>query len=191
MTIAGDEFASEKTEGAYSLGADTLVAPPTGVHPNDLSEPLGPGFGSGAPTPPDTAGDRFTTGKPPWKTANKDATPVFERASHDFTVQIVAVNSAIEGGTAIACGRQKGRKSVTLSVPTVLPSGVVPFGVTFAPDQDAVQAGINAAGVLNPGDSVTINTEAPVWLGLIGANLTGWCQVVIEYNPPGGALGGM
>jgi hypothetical protein len=178
----GDEFASENTEGAYSLGSNTQVAPlPPGVHPNDPGEVLGPNFGAAAAAPPDTAGDRYGIGRPPWNIKNPDAVAVFQRASSDWTVKIVKVSAAQNGGTAIAVGRQKGRQSVTLTVP---------LGVIFAPTEDEVQAGTNAGGVLNPGDSVTIATEGPVQIGCIGAAASGAVQVVVEYNPPGGSLGG-
>jgi hypothetical protein len=74
-------------------------------------------------------------------------------------------------------------------VPTTLPNGNAGVGCLFGPDEDQLQQGLNAAGVLNPGDSVTINTEAPVYIGCIGAAATGDVQAVVEFNPPGGGLG--
>jgi hypothetical protein len=187
----GDEIARDHTEGEYSLGANTQVAPlPAGVHPTDPSETMSPDFGTNRAAPPDTPGSRYTTGKPPWQVQNSDALPVFQRSASDWTVKIVVVNSSQNGGTAIAVGRQRGRVSVTLSVPTLLPNGTVPLGVVFAPTEDEVQAGANAGGVLNPGDSVTIYSEAQVYVGVIGAAASGAVQVKVEFNPPGGALGG-
>ena len=188
-----DEFATDVTFApqGYNPGSATEVAPlPPGVHPNDPSELLGPNFGGHGPAPQDTPGNRYTTGLPPWKVENSAATPVFQRASHDWTVKIIKVDSN-NGGTAVACGRQKGRQSVTLLVPTLLPDGTTPAGVVYAPTEDEVQAGSNAGGILNPGDSVSIATEGPVYVGVIGAATSGAVQVTIESTPPGGALGGM
>jgi hypothetical protein len=164
---------------------------PPGVHPNDPSEPIAPGFGDNAAAPPDTVGNRYTTGAPPWKTDNADATPTFERASHDFSANVIIPNTQGTGtGWAVACGRTKGRKSVTLSVPTTLSTGATPLGVVWGATEDAVQQPAGTAmPVLNPGDSITINTEAQIFVGVIPGNATGAVQVVEEINPPGGALG--
>lgn len=174
-----------------TMGDDTQVSDPelpVGVHPNDASEPVAPGFGRGDQmVPDDTVGNRYTTGAPPWETSNAEATPVFERASHDFTVQVVQVN-ALPVGFAIAAGRTKGRKAVTLSVPSLLSNGAAPLGVVYGPTQDAVE-GPGLLAVLNVGDSVTIATEAQIFIGCIPGNNSGVCQVLEEINPPGGALG--
>lgn len=167
---------------------------PPGVHPNDPSEIIAPGFGDNAAAPPDTVGNRYSTGAPPWQTANADATPTFERAAHDFSVQVVVANAGTNGGTAIAAGRTKGRKAVTLAVPALLSNGVAPLGVVYGPTQDQCEANAPGVGqglmpVLNPGDSVTIATEAQVFIGVIPGNATGAVQVTEEINPPGGALG--
>jgi hypothetical protein len=177
-----------------SMGTDTNVANvmlPIGVHPNDPGEPVVPGFGTNAAAPPDTVGNRYSTGAPPWKVENSEATPVFERASHDFSANVIVANSNSNGGTAVAAGRVKGRKAVTLSVPATLSTGLAtPAGVVWGPTEDSVQ---QPAGtfmpVLNVGDSVTIATEAHVYVGVIPGQPTGYVQVVEEINPPGGALG--
>lgn len=179
---------------ATETGIDTRntdIGPlPPGVHPDDPSEYMGPGFGANPAAPPDIAGDRFTTGAPPWKQTNDKAFPVFQRASSDGSVQLVVPNASFNAGTAVACGRQKGRQAVTLTVPTLLANGLPPSGVVYGFTLDAVEAGGNGAGILNPGDSRTIRTEAPIWVGVIGTNQTGAVEVLIEFNPPGGSLGG-
>jgi hypothetical protein len=156
---------------------------PPGVHPYDPSVPyMGGEVLEPQPIPQDTPGDKFTTGTQAFPIENGQALPVFQRAAEDWSVRIIKVN-ANSGSTAVAVGRQKGRQAATLSVPTLLPDGTVPLGVIFGPTEDEVQAGGNAGGILNPGDSVTINTEAPIFLGVIPGNATGACQVVIEFNP--------
>lgn len=173
------------------MGTDTNVsnpALPIGVHPMDPSEELVPGFGNNRPVPADTPGSRYSTGAPPWKTDNDEAVPVFQRSAHDASVQIIVPSSAT--GPAVAVGRQKGRQAVTLTVPTLLASGAAPLGVLYGFTEDAVQAGGNACGILNVGDSRTISTEAPIWVAVIPGNATGAVEVLVEYNPPGGSLGG-
>jgi hypothetical protein len=41
------------------------------------------------------------------------------------------------------------------------------------------------------GDSVTIDSEGPVWVAVIGGNTTGNVQYLTTFNPPGGELGGL
>jgi len=139
----------------------------------------------------DTAGNKYVTNKKAWGTDNADAIMVFERASSDFTAGVISIN-AQNGNTAIIVGRQKGRKSVTIWVPSTYTnsSGTssTPNGVTVAQTEGEIQN--NAAVQLNPGDSITINTEAPIWAGVLPGQTTGICQFLVEYNPAGGELGG-
>ena len=144
-----------------------------------------------SPAPADTAGNRYNTDKKAWGTNNADALMVFQRASSDFTAGVISINSQ-NGNTAIVVGRQKGRQSVTIWVPSTYtsPSGAssTPNGVMIAQTEGEVQA--YAAVQLNPGDSITITTEAPIWAGILPGNTTGVCQYLVEYNPSGGELGG-
>lgn len=144
-----------------------------------------------APVPADEPGNKYTTSSKAWGTDNADALMVFERASSDFTAGVININ-AQNGNTAIIVGRQKGRKSVTIWVPSTYTSSAgtssTPKGVMVAQTEGEVQA--YAAVQLNPGDSITINTEAPIWAGILPGNTTGLCQFLVEYNPAGGELGG-
>lgn len=156
---------------------------PVGVHPLDRAEPTHGqlAFGTASPASADTM-TAYTPGRKPFATDNPNALGVFQRASADWSARVIVVDASMSGGTAQATGRQRGRVSVTLSVPATLADGSTPLGVLFAPTEDAVQAGGNACGLLNVGDSVTLYTEASVWLGVIGANATGACMVLAEFN---------
>jgi phage baseplate assembly protein gpV len=169
-----------------TMGTNTGVDPlPPGVHPMDPSTGPDP-----VPALPDTVGNRYNTGAAPYKTDNDGAVPVYQRAAHEWDVNIIVVNST-DAQPAEVVGRQKGRQSVTLTVPTTLPNGTTPDGVVFGPNRGALQQTEvgGGAGVLNAGDSVTINTEAPVYATVITGNATGAVQAVVEFNPPGGGLG--
>jgi len=168
-----------------------FVIPP-GTAPEDPSIPIEDLHRySDNPAPHDTAGNRYDTGKRGFHTDNEAAFPVFERASSDWNAGAIVVTSN-NAGTAIVGGRQRGRKAITLSVPTTWtdPNGTVstPNGVTISQTEGELQ---NGSGYqLNPGDSVTISTEAPVWAGLIPTKTTGVVQWIVEYNPAGGELTG-
>ena len=144
-----------------------------------------------SPVDPDKAGNLYTTDRKAWGTTNADALSVFERASSDFTAGVINISTQ-NGNTAIIVGRQKGRKSVTIWVPKTYTnasgSTSTPNGVIIGQTEGEVQA--YAGAQLNPGDSITINTEAPVWAGVLGGNTSGLCQFLVEYNPAGGELGG-
>jgi hypothetical protein len=180
-----------------SMGTDTEVYSdteentplPVGVHPADMSEAVLPGFGNNAPVPQDSVGNKYSRTTPAWDVDNVDATAVFERSAHDFTARVVVVDIN-NGGTAVACNRVKGRKAVTLSVPALLSTGAAPLGVLYGPTEDAVQQPASVPmNVLNVGDSITIATEAQIWVAPIPGNATGAVQVIEELNPTGGALG--
>ena len=162
---------------------------PPGVHPYDPSVAV-PGEWDGGPlheappVPHDEAGNRYQTGRQPFSTSNDDALAVWERASHDWsgdTVIIGMPNPSIQ-----LIGRQKGRKCITLWCPS---TGTA---VCIAPLEGICdQQFNNGVGglILNPGDSVTINTEAQVWAGILNGNTTGTVAYLAESNPPGGGLG--
>ena len=165
---------------------------PAGVHPHDRSIP-GDELArySDNPAHHDTPGNRYTTGRKNFGTDNGEAFPVFERASSDFNAGRVSVGTS-NGGTSIVVGRVRGRKSITIWIPTTWtnPGGTStsPNGVTIGQTEGELQSG---AGIqLNPGDSITIDTEAPVWAGLIPGKTTGVLQYLTTYNPAGGELTG-
>ena len=139
----------------------------------------------------DQFGNKYKTGSKRWGTDVADSLMVFERSSSDFTAGVINITTA-NGSTSIIQGRQKGRKSVTIWVPSTFTNAAgttsTPLGVIIGQTEGEVQ---QYAGVqLNAGDSITINTEAPIWAGVLGGNSTGLCQYLVEYNPAGGELGG-
>lgn len=187
-----DPMTQASETGATSTDWNDVVSRPLppGVHPDDQAEIVSSDFGTNSPVPPDRSRPaQPLTGRPPYSVENFQAIPVYQRASDDGDVRIVQVN-ANNGGTAIACNRQRGRQRVTLSVPSLLPDGVtVPNGVIWGFQEGDVQgAGNGSCGILNPGDSVTIATEAPIYLGLIANKASGAAQVLTETNIAGGGL---
>jgi|HubBroStandDraft_6_1064221.scaffolds.fasta_scaffold291133_2 hypothetical protein len=158
---------------------------PPGVHPYDPSVPYSGGeLRDSQEVPSDTAGYRYPTGRKPWDTDNEDALAIWERASHDWTGDTVTIG--MPNPTLQLIGRQPGRKCITLWCPS---TGTA---VCIAPTQGVCDqqftSGIGGL-ILNPGDSVTINTEAQVWAGILNGNTTGTVAFLAEYNPPGGGLG--
>ena len=167
-------------EGEAVVGAayaDDLASP---IDQLDITSPIGL----------DQPGNQYHTGGKRWGTDNGDALAVFERGSRSFTAGQIVVGAA-NGGTAIVVGRQKGRKNVTISVPASYinsaGSSVTPTGVAIAEQEGELQL-INGGFQLQPGDSITISTEAPIWAGLLPGKTTGFCQYLVEYNPTGNDL---
>jgi hypothetical protein len=145
------------------------------------------------PVPQDVFGDHFKRGAKRFSTDNGAAIPTFERAAHDFTTGQTYTGTA-NGGISIIVGRQAGRKSVSIAVPksyynmagTLVTS---PIGVVVGQTEGELQAAGGGYQLL-AGDSMTITTEAPIWVGLLPGQTTGFCQWLVEYNPAGGELGG-
>ena len=143
--------------------------------------------------PLDVYGDHYKRGAKRFATDNGAALPMFERASHDFTTGQTYTGTA-NGGISIIVGRQSGRKSVTIAVPKSYynMSGTLvtsPIGVVVGQTEGELQAAGGGLQLL-AGDSITIATEAPIWVGLLPGQTTGFCQWCVEYNPAGGELGG-
>lgn len=136
-------------------------------------------------TPVPAAGNRreYETGMKRWGTDNAEAIHVFERASSDFTAESIYVSSNSYGFQLV--GRVKGRKSVTIWVPTSYTNAVGTVvsstGVVIAEVQGKAEQGNGIQ--LNPGDSISISTEAPIYVGLLPGQTVGNCQYVVEYNP--------
>lgn len=143
-----------------------------------------------SPVPLDTAElTPAATGHLQFDTDNGYAIGVFQRAAHDWTSGSRQPTSA--QGPEMVVGRMKGRTSTTVWVPSKDANGNVPLGVVIGSTEGECQQGGFDVVVLNVSDSITINSEAPVWVGVISGNSTGFCQFKSEYNPPGGELGGM
>jgi hypothetical protein len=170
----------------------TIFTLPHGMHPDDQAIPAEDlKRYSDAPVPFDTHGNKYATGKKQFNLDNGEAFQVFQRSASDWNAGSVSVN-ANNGGTSIVVGRQRGREQVTLAVPTsfVTPAGstITPNGVVVGQTEGELQGG--GGYQLNPGDSLTIRTEAPVWVGLIGSQTSGLVLWMVTYNPAGGELTG-
>lgn len=162
---------------------DTATQLPQGVHPRDNSVPVVPGSPLDADTPISLDAPleaQGTPGTPPWSTANEEAFPVNQRSAHEWSANSYTLSSTV--GPIQLAGRRKGQVSVTVWVPASAAHGIV-----ISPLEGDIQQG---AGVeLDPGDSITLETEAAVWGGVIVGQTSGTANVVVLYNPPGGGLG--
>jgi hypothetical protein len=81
-------------------------------------------------------------------------------------------------------GRRVGRKYVVLSCPTTYNGASNTTGFQVSDTRAYVDA--NAGYQVNPGDSIEIDTEAPVWVGVLNGNSTGVVQWSEVFNPAGG-----
>jgi hypothetical protein len=183
-----DHLPHEGQENLWGLGEPLpMVAP----YPAEDSVPLGESQEGQGPAPADTYGDRYKTGTKRFAGDSGKAVPVFQRAATDANFGAISVGLT-SGGTALVVNRQKGRVSVTLSVPLTYTNaaGVVssPNGVVIATLEGEAQTA-GSCFQLNPGDSITVATESPIWAGLIPGNTTGVVQWFVEYNPAAGELG--
>jgi hypothetical protein len=177
--------ADEQGQGDYGL--------PPGAHPRDPSIPFGqdPAEVDRGGVGGDPAQSFYTTkGGRPFGTPNEDAWGVYQRAAHDWDGGVVKANASTNGGTATVVGRQKGRLSVKVWIPTVLGDGSTPLPALIGPNESELQTPGNNAPVLNVGDSIVLETEGSVYIGCVGANATATVQYVVFFNPPGGGGGG-
>lgn len=170
---------------------------PSGVHPLDQSTPIG---SDGQPTEPDRPpstgpAEHAHSGNPShrrgaWQRDNEDALPVNQRAAHDFRTGVVPVNIN-NSSTAKVVMRRPGRKSVTIWIPAqVVLGGVLitpPNGVMWGNNEGELEAG--AGSYLAIGDSVTLEVEAPVYIGLVPGTTQGYVQYLDQFDGPAGSIG--
>lgn len=161
---------------------------PVGTHPGDQRENIGPNFDANMPIGPDVHGSQGRVGRKPFDVPADQALGVWQRASADWDVGLVVVTAANDGVSKVV-GRQVGRASLALWVPTsVIINGVLtatPAGVVIAPDPGNLFQG----AVLNVGDSLQLLTEASCYIGLLPGQASGYLQYVSLTNPVGGGLG--
>ena len=112
-------------------------------------------------------------------TPHDQAVPVFERAALSHSTRAVSVSS-----TSMLLGRRPGRKYVVLSCPTTYNGATNANGFQVSDTRAYIDA--NAGYQVNPGDSIEIDSEAPVWVGLLGTNTTGVVQWSEVFNPQSG-----
>lgn len=181
-----DPDTSRQAPPGLLIDPDNIVG---AEYADDLASPLSE-LDVTSPIQLDTAGNLYQKGGKRWSTDNGDALAVFERGAKSFTAGQIVVGTA-NGGTSIVVGRQKGRKNVTISVPATYTNSsganVTPNGVVIAEQEGELQL-INGGFQVNPGDSITISTEAPVWAGLLPGKTSGFCQYLVEFNPSGNDL---
>jgi len=161
---------------------------PVGVHPQDLRSPWNPAVDALPAATPDQAGDLGARGKKPWSTSNDKALGVWQRAAEEWTTGLLQVTQA-NSGISLVVGRQKGRGSLALWVPSQVPiAGVMtatPAGVFVAPSA----AEMFSVPPLNVGDSLLIVSEGSCYAGLLPGQTTGWIAWMSLVNPTGGGLG--
>lgn len=140
------------------------------------------------PAPADQNTPQYSTGHKQFSTDNGNAFAVWERASHDWFGEFAVVSSTQNPVQLV--GRTRGRKNITLYVPSTqyTSSGTTtPVGVLVSPNEGALFAG---QGIQIPaGASLTISTEAPIWVWVLPGQTTGFVQYIEEVNISGGALG--
>jgi hypothetical protein len=159
---------------------------PPGVHPDDASKVTG-----GFPVTLEKEGEPYKRGRRPFGTPNKEAFPVYQRAASHFRTQMVAVNTN-NGGVAYVVGRRAGRRSVTLWIPSQVVAGnalvTPPNGVMVGATEGELQQG---GGVfLGVGDSMTIESEQSVAVGLVPGTSLGYVQYLDLFDDPTGGVTG-
>lgn len=148
------------------VGGEPQILPP-GVHPQDQR---GPGFN---PVPPDR-GPTWHPGRQPFDTEPAHALPVCERAALSWSARTINLSSS--SNPLRAAQKVVGRKAVTLWVDDDEPAGCI-----LSPTRDMVD---DSYGVrLVPGGSVTIRTEAPVWVAMDTSQTAVTVYVIEEINP--------
>lgn len=144
-----------------------------GVHPYDPSVDMTQPYNNEAPVAeaPVLAPQR---GSKPYQARNVDAVPVFERSSEKWTAQTLTLNNAEPLQIA---GKQKGRKELIVFVPNTAAAGVI---IAPTPGEVSMFQGVQ----LDPGATLTLKTEAPVYAGLISGQTSGIVCTVATINPP-------
>jgi hypothetical protein len=112
-------------------------------------------------------------------TPASQAVPVYERAAETHSTRCLSINS-----TSMLLGRRVGRKYVVLSCPTTYNGSANANGFQVSDTRSYVD--VNAGYQVNPGDSIEIDSEAPVWVGVLNGNTTGVVQWSEVFNPAGG-----
>jgi hypothetical protein len=156
-----------------------------GVHPNDPSGTERFAEAQEAPA------SHVRVRRAPFSIPSGEAMPVFQRSAHDWRSGVVGVNTN-NGGTAGVVGRLAGRRSLTLWIPTKVVVGgslvTTTDGVMYAATEGELQNG--GGTYLGLGDSVTIEAEASVTIGLAPGSTQGYVQYLDLFDAPGGGISG-
>jgi hypothetical protein len=87
-------------------------------------------------------------------------------------------------------GRRKGRRSVTLACPTAMlnlaGSAVTVVGFQFSHNRGVVDN--NSGFQVNPGDSVEVDAEAPLFVSPLPGNTYGCIQWIETFDAAGGPV---
>ena len=110
---------------------------------------------------------------------NEQAVPVTQRATSSYS----AMQFTVSATPTMMIGRRRGRRYLSLSCPgTVTAAGVgsTPKGFAFSFSRNDLDAGIGFQ--VNPGDAVTLDSEAEIWVAALPGNTTGLVQYVDVFD---------
>lgn len=151
-----------------SFSADTEVALPAGVHPQDMR---GPGYGP--PAEPAFQG-WHPAARTPFPDEPGQSLPVWQRAALDWSARSFPT---IGPNPMRIAQRVLGRLQVTVWVPSTASQGVL-----LAPSKDMVDETYGV--VLLPGNSITLPTEASVWASPVSGQTSGGPVYLVEFVNP-------
>lgn len=176
-----------------TLGQDYLLRPNTAQDHQDVIPvryEQGESYAESSETGVIGGVDLTPTGprvEPKFNTQLHEAVPTFERAatSHNTRLLLVGV-----GSTPLVL-RRAGRKYLVVSCPTTFTNFAgltsTPLGFQVADDRAVIEAGQGYQ--VNPGDSLEIDTEGPVFVGPLPTQTSGFVQYSEVYSVPGGPVG--
>jgi hypothetical protein len=154
--------------GTQILPSDVDASLPPGVHPHDRG---------GADWTPPLGDEQGQSWKPaavkPFDIPNSHAIAVWQRATTDWATTAFTLNSA--NGTIAIAGRLVGRLSITLWVPAS-----ASHGIQFSEDRGTIDQGLGTP--LNPGDSISIPSEGPVYAGCQAGQTAGTIYILDLFN---------
>ena len=114
-----------------------------------------------------------------YDTANEQAIPTIQRAASSYSAkQFTASATATQ-----MVGRRRGRRFIALSCPGTVTAGGVgstPKGFAWSYERSDLDVGIGFQ--VNPGDSVTVESEAEIYVAALPGNTTGLVQYVEVYD---------
>lgn len=118
----------------------------------------------------------------------KDTVPVIQRAAEDHIDGALYFGS--QTGSFQIGGRRKGRRHFTLWCPSAwtTPAGatVTPLGFQFGDVRSKVDN--NAGAQINPGDSITIESEGAIWIAVLPGQSYGIVQYMEVFDTSGGPV---
>ena len=125
----------------------------------------------------DTAHEPTTSSR--FNVTNEQAVPVTERATSSYSAKQFTVSAT----PMMMIGRRRGRRLIALSCPGTVTTGGVgatPKGFAFSFSRNDLDAGIGFQ--VNPGDAVTLESEAEIWVAALPGNTTGVVQYIDVFD---------